>query len=194
MPFSGPGLHAHPTAGSANPGESPRLLFAPWLPLTTILVHLAGTCAVRLPFIAFGGQNITPCNLSSPFCIVAHAVGSGNITPPFCQNPVHIPTAFHGYFFRNTILLRNIRPFHCSCSCRNILASSFRVAAAVPCRHMAPTLLACLLAAGSALAAAPAAPYTPTWPSLDSRATPDWWREAVAWDRAFLCQFGGCAR
>ena len=43
MPFPGPGLHAHPTAGSANPGGSSRLLSVPWLPLTTFLVPLAGT-------------------------------------------------------------------------------------------------------------------------------------------------------
>ena len=43
MPFPGPGLHAHPTAGSANPGGSSRLLSVPWLPLTAILVPLAGT-------------------------------------------------------------------------------------------------------------------------------------------------------
>ena len=29
VPFSGPGLHAHLTAGSANPGGSPRLLSTP---------------------------------------------------------------------------------------------------------------------------------------------------------------------
>ena len=43
MPCSGPGLHAHPTAGSANSGGSSRLLHALWLPLTPILVPFAGT-------------------------------------------------------------------------------------------------------------------------------------------------------
>jgi hypothetical protein len=42
-----------------------------------------------------------------------------------------------------------------------------------------PPAIACLLPLLPCLTpATSAAPYTPTWPSLDSRTTPDWWQQA----------------